>query len=217
MKKIVIIGAGGFGREVAQLVKDINKEAMEWEIIGYLDDHLESHGTIRNGLTVLGPIDLIRSNDFQHYYYICSLGDPKTRKMVIERMLEIHPSIQFATLIHPSAIIGDENRIGEGSVICARNVLTTNISIGKYVIINLSCTIGHDTTLLDYTTVLPGVNISGNVSICEGVSMGTNSSVIPGVEIGRFVTIGAGAAVTRSIPEHCTAVGIPARPIKFNQ
>lgn len=217
MKKIVIIGAGGFGREVVQLIKDINKNNKQWEIIGYLDDYPESHGTTRNGASVLGPIDLIGSPIFQDYYYICSLGNPKTRKQVIERMIEINPSIQFATLIHPSAIIGDENHIGEGTIICARNVLTTNIFIGNHVIINLSCTIGHDTTLLDYATILPGVNISGNVSICEGVSMGTNSSVIPGVEIGQFVTIGAGAAVTKSIPDYCTAVGIPARPIKFSQ
>lgn len=212
----MIIGAGGFGREVAQLIKDINNKKLQWEIMGYLDDNIVSHGTIRNGVPVLGSIDLIRANEFQNHYYICSLGEPKTRKMVIEKMIEINPKIQFATLIHPSAIIGDENRIEKGSIICARNVLTTNITIGKHVIVNLSCTIGHDTTLLDYSTVLPGVNISGNVHIHEGVSLGTNSSVIPGVEIGSFVTIGANAAVTRSIPEHCTAVGIPARPIKYH-
>jgi sugar O-acyltransferase (sialic acid O-acetyltransferase NeuD family) len=215
MKKILIIGAGGSGKEIVQLIKDINKENKTWEMIGYLDDNEKLHGKTINGIPVIGSLDLIPAFP-EDYYYICSIGDPGIKQKVLQKCYAMKPTIYFATLIHPSAIIGDENQIFAGTIICARTVITTNIKIGKHVLINYGTTIGHDTTIGDYCAILPGVNISGNVTIASGVSIGANSVVIPGVSIGIDTTIGAGSVVIRSIPDHCTAVGAPAKPIKYH-
>lgn len=105
--------------------------------------------------------------------------------------------------------------IGEGSIICAGTILTVDISIGNHVIINLDCTLGHDDIIHDFVTIYPSVNISGNIVVGECVELGTGMQIIQGKNIGKESIIGAGAVVVRYIPDRCTAVGSPAKPIKF--
>jgi sugar O-acyltransferase (sialic acid O-acetyltransferase NeuD family) len=212
MKDIVIIGAGGFGREVAWLIEDINKENTEWNILGFVDDKKEIHGTEMNGYEVLGGIEWLKSQDLN---VVCAIGDPITKKRTIERLKDSNNS--FPVLIHPSVIYSDRVSFGEGSIICAANIITTDIKIGNHVIVNLDCTIGHDATLGDYTTVLPSVNVSGFVVTEKSVSIGTGSAVIQGVKIGVNTVVGAGSVVVKDLPDNCTAVGAPAKPIKFNK
>jgi sugar O-acyltransferase (sialic acid O-acetyltransferase NeuD family) len=126
--------------------------------------------------------------------------------------------VSFPTLIHPNVIIGhDFVNIGEGSIICASNIITVNINIGKFVILNLQCTVGHDTSIKDYCSFMPSVNISGEVLIEEGVYVGTGAKIINLLSIGKNSIIGSGAVVAKSLPANCTAVGIPAKPIKFHK
>jgi sugar O-acyltransferase (sialic acid O-acetyltransferase NeuD family) len=211
MKDIVIVGAGGFGREVAWLIEDINKQNKEWNILGFVDDNKEIHGTEMNGYKVLGDIEWLKTQELN---VVCAIGDPITKKRTTERMEESNNS--FPVLIHPSVIYSDRVTFGEGSIICAANVITTDIKIGKHVIVNLDCTLGHDVTLGNYTTVLPSVNISGFVTTDECVSIGTGSAIIQGVKIGENTIVGAGSVVVKDLPENCTAVGTPAKPIKYN-
>jgi sugar O-acyltransferase (sialic acid O-acetyltransferase NeuD family) len=211
MKDIVIIGAGGFGREVAWLIEDINKKNTEWNILGFVDDNKEIHGTEMNGYKVLGDIEWLKSQELN---VVCAIGDPIPKKRTIERLNDSNNS--FPVLIHPSVIHSGSVTFGEGSIICAANIITTDIKIGDHVIINLDCTIGHDAILGDYTTVLPSVNISGFVVTDESVSIGTGSAIIQGVKIGKNTVVGAGSVVVKDLPDHCTAVGAPAKPIKFN-
>jgi sugar O-acyltransferase (sialic acid O-acetyltransferase NeuD family) len=211
MKDIVIIGAGGFGREVAWLIEDINKENTDWNILGFVDDNKEIHGTEMNGYEVLGDIEWLKSQELN---VVCAIGDPNTKKRTIERLKNSNNS--FPVLIHPSVIYSDRVSFGGGTIICAANIITTDIKIGNHVIINLDCTIGHDAILGDYTTVLPSVNVSGFVVTDESVSIGTGSAIIQGVKIGKNTVVGAGSVVVKDLPENCTAVGAPAKPIKFN-
>lgn len=214
MKRIAILGAGGHGRETAQLIKDINKVQPEWELLGYIDDNEAIHGEIRNGFQVLGATGLLAEDEYKDIYVICGFSHPQGKKKAVAQVKKLQPTIRFATLVHPSAVYGDENTIGEGTMICAGSVVTTNVTIGSHVIINYGCTVGHDCTIEDYAAILPGTNLSGNVTIREGVQTGTGTAVIPGIEIGAYTVTGAGAVVTRSLPARCTAVGIPAAPIK---
>lgn len=211
MKDIVIIGAGGFGREVAWLIEELNKVSNEWNLLGFVDDNEEIQNTEINGYKVVGNLEWLRK---QKLNVVCAIGDPLIKKVVMKKLVDSNNS--YPVLIHPSVIYSKQVVFGEGSIICAANIITTNIEIGKHVIINLDCTIGHDAKLGDYTTVLPSVNISGFVETEECVSIGTGTAVIQGVKIGRNSVVGAGAVVVKNIPANCTAVGAPAKPIKFH-
>lgn len=212
MKDIVIIGAGGFGREVAWLIEDINKTSTEWNLVGFVDDNDSIQGTEINGYNVIGNVEWLKHQEF---YVVNAIGDPIIKKKVM-KILEDSKNT-YPVLIHPSVICSDRVVIGEGAIICAGNIITVNIKIGKHAIINLDCTIGHDADVGEYTTVLPSVNVSGFVKIEECVSVGTGSAIIQGVSIGKNTIIGAGAVVVKDLPANCTAVGAPAKPIKFHE
>ncbi|WP_257348284.1 acetyltransferase [Pseudalkalibacillus decolorationis] len=212
MKDIVIIGAGGFGREVAWLIEDINKVNKEWNIVGFVDDDEKIQGTEINGYNVVGNVEWLRK---QELHVVNAIGDPIVKKKVMERIE--YSKNTYPVLIHPSVICSDKVSFGEGSIICPGNIITVNIEIGKHVIINLDCTIGHDTVIGNYTTVLPSVNVSGFVELEECVSVGTGSAIIQGVKIGENTIIGAGSVVVKNLPVNCTAVGAPAKPIKFHE
>lgn len=211
MKDIVVIGAGGFGREVIMLIEDINKLNKEWNVLGFVDDNPNILGDIINGIKVVGNIEWLTK---QKLFVINAVGHGNTRKKVNER-LKSSKNI-FATLVHPTVIKSSTVTIGEGSIICAGNIITTNVSIGQHVIINLSCTVGHDDVLSDYVTILPGSNISGFVNLFDGVTIGTGTKVIQNLSIGENTMVGAGSTVVKDLPANCTAVGTPAKPIKNN-
>lgn len=212
MKDIVIIGAGGFGREVAWLIEDINKVKPEWNIKGFVDEDTNLRGKVINGYEVLGDVEWLSNQDI---FAICAVGDSVAKKHIVYKLEGTR--IKYPVLIHPSAILSDSVKVEEGSIICAGNILTVNIRIGKHVILNLDCTVGHDVELKNYTTVLPSVNISGNVVIEEAVSLGTGSAIIQGIRINENTIVGAGSVVVRDLPANCTAVGVPAKPIKLTE
>ena len=208
LKPIIIIGAGGLGREVKCLIDDINNIKPQWEFIGFVDDNNKLNNTIE-GFEIIGTRKKIVDLDLKPYL-VCAIGDPRTRKKIISELYDYN----FATLIHPSVIKSEYVSIGEGSIICAGTILTTNIEIGKHSILNLGCRIGHDSKLGDYSSLMFGVNIAGEVEIGEGCYFGLNASVINRTNVGAWSIIGAGASVIRDIPSRVVAVGVPAVPIK---
>lgn len=213
MKKIAIIGAGGFGREVKMLIDQINAVEKKYECIGYFDDGKEK-GTLINGLPVLGKVSDLNAVT-EVVSVALALGNPEYKKKVVTLIDNVN--VIFETLIHPTVLIGiDEVTIGKGTIICAGNILTCNIAIQDYVTLNLACTIGHDTVLENFVSLMPAVNVSGEVVLEEAVYVGTGAKIINQVAVGKNTTIGAGAVVSKSLPENCTAVGIPAKPIKFH-
>lgn len=213
MEKIVIIGAGGFGREVKMLIDQINLKENKYEFLGFYDDGFEK-GTSINYNEVLGSIDDLAKIDYK-INVVVAIGSPDIKRKIVEKL--INPNISFPTLIHPSVLIGSEFvSIGKGCIICAGNIITCNIEIKDFVILNLMCTVGHDTTIHSYASFMPSVNISGEVVIHEEVYVGTGAKIINQLEIGKQTIVGAGAVVSKSLPERCTAVGIPAKPFKFH-
>ena len=215
MNNLIIVGASGFGREVAWLIERINRSKPTWEMLGFLDDNMDLQNVNVNGYPVLGMLkDAIY---YPEVFFVCAIGSAKIRRMVISKLLEINSKIKFGTLIDPSVDVSEYNQIGEGTIICAHTILTVNIKVGKHVIINLDCTIGHDAILEDFVTVYPSVNISGITCIGEGSELGTGAQIIQQKNVGRNSIIGAGAVVVKDIPENCVAVGAPAKPIKANE
>jgi sugar O-acyltransferase (sialic acid O-acetyltransferase NeuD family) len=212
LKDLYIIGAGGFGREVAWLVERINDVIPTWNLKGFIDDNTSLHGNLEDGYSVVGDCAYLASIP-QETWAVCAVGAAKVRKKIIEKLKR--SNLKFATLIDPSVMLSKRVSIGEGSIICAGTIITVDISIGEHVIINLDCTIGHDDIIRDFVTLYPSVNVSGNVIVGECTELGTGMQIIQGKNIGKESIVGAGAVVIRDIPEKCTAVGSPAKPIKF--
>lgn len=207
MKDLLIVGAGGFGREVAWLVERINQVTPKWNLLGFIDDQAKSIMNVN--YPIVGTTADI--TNYPNAYLVCAVGNSQTRKKIIQKIHLISPFQKFAVLIDPNAIYSDTVQFGEGSIICAGSILTVNIKIGRHVIINLDCTVGHDAILDDYNTLYPSVNISGNVHSAFCVEFGTGMQVIQGIDICENVIIGAGSTVIRNINEPGVYVGSPAK------
>lgn len=214
MKKqdIVVFGAGGFGREVMWMLEEAQKTKPQWNICGFIDDtpaykdkKIQQHPVIGNTNWLLGykkPIQVI-----------CALGESKPRMEVIHK-LSVNPNISFPAFVAPDCTISPYVTLGKGSIICASVVVTVNVTIGNFVIINYQSVIGHDAIINDYVSIYPSVNISGFVQIGKHTQVGVGSKVLPHVTVGNQVIIGAGAIVTKNVRSHTTVIGIPAKPIK---
>ena len=214
MQDVVIVGVGGLGREVCQWLEDINRVSPTFNVLGFLDDDTTKHGTISHDLPVLGGLDWIESRAHGAATVI-GVGNPAPKRKVVERLRAYTRG--FPSVIHPNAVIGRYVEIGEGAVVCPGVILTTDIRIGRFVTFNFDLTVGHDAEIEDFVTLMPGTHISGYVKVREGASVGCGAVTVPGVEIGAWSVVGAGAVVAQSLPPNCTAVGVPARPIKTRE
>lgn len=210
MKDLYIIGAGGFGREVAWLVERINKVSPAWNLKGFIDDDESIWDSKEDGYPVLGGCEHLKN--MGDVYAICAVGSAKVRKQIIDKLTD--SQVEYATLIDPSVIASERLDIGKGSIICAGSILTVDVKIGKHVIINLDCTVGHDVIIEDYVTVYPSVNISGNVKIGEQSELGTGTQIIQGKKLIEGTILGAGAVVTKDTEESGIYVGVPARKVR---
>lgn len=206
MSKIFIYGASGFGREVIDLVRDIRSysESECLENIVLIDDN-------PNLLNVSG-LKLISSRDFNPEMgeVVVAIADPNIRQSIVNRLPE---ETVYATLIHPSALIGRNTKISKGSIICAGVIVTCNIEMGIHSHLNLGTTVGHDCNVGNYFTTAPHVNISGSCSIKDNVYFGTKAATKQGVNIVSDVIVGMGANVLKSLSEPGTYVGTPAKLI----
>ncbi len=209
MKKLAIYGAGGFGRETAVMIAQINAHYLSWDLIGFFDDRLQKGDEV-DGLKILGNISDL--NSYADNLLICiAVADPWIRFRLIKKIT--NPRIDFPLIVHPKAIVGDERRntFGRGSIITAGVILTTGIALGEFCIINLSSTVGHDVTLGSCCTVMPACSISGKVSIGGCTVLGTGSRIIQGISIGENCMIGAGSVVTKDFGNNLKIIGVPAR------
>ena len=211
MNQIVIFGAGGFGREIQWLIERINEVSPQWEIKGYIDDGVSS-GTVIDGYSVLGGSEYLLTYESE-LAVACAVGNARTRKKIIDNISR-NKKLTFPNLIDPSVHMSKRIEFGRGNLICAANILTVDIQIGDFNIINLDCTVGHDVEMASYITIYPSVNISGCVSIGELCEIGTGTQIIQEKEITDEVIIGAGSVIMKDVKESGTYVGVPARKIK---
>jgi sugar O-acyltransferase (sialic acid O-acetyltransferase NeuD family) len=215
IEKVVIIGTGGFGREVLDVLEAVNQVETRYEILGFITEPgFQKPGELINDKPVLGYYDWLEQNKDQ-VRAICGVGAPATRLRLIRQAEQM--GVQFFSVIHPRAILTRWVKLGTGSIITAGCILTNNITIGEHVHLNLDCTVGHDVVIEDCVTVSPGVHISGNVRLEEGSFIGTGANLIEGKTVGRWAVVGAGSVVVKDVPANSTAVGIPAAVIKTRQ
>jgi sugar O-acyltransferase (sialic acid O-acetyltransferase NeuD family) len=215
-KNLVIFGIGGMGREAHQIVEDINVVAPEFNFLGFLDEKRENHGCDVHGFPVLGGLEWLEQHSDIDVHVVIAIGNTIARKKIIAR-IEQSCDVKFHKLVHPQAWIGNRVAIGDGAIICAGARLTTDIVIGKHVIVNVGAAIFHDAHIHDYVTVAPSVNISGAVQVGEGCDLGIGSIIIQGKSIGPWSIIGAGTVVIHDVASDVTVVGVPAKVIKTRQ
>lgn len=210
MRDLYIIGAGGFGREVAWLVERINEVKPTWNLKGFIDDNESLWGGKEDDYSVLGGTSYLQKQ--KKAYAVCAVGSSATRKIIVDKFSG--SNVKFATLIDPSVLRSKHVKIGKGSIICAGTIITVDVTIGDHVIVNLDCTIGHDAQINDFVTLYPSVNVSGNTMIGKCVELGTGMQIIQGKKVISNTIVGAGSVVVHDIEESGTYVGGPAKKIK---
>lgn len=203
-RPLYLYGAGGLGKEVLALVQTMDS----WEMKAFIDNRWDK---IQNYCGY--PVISLNEVKTTFAYVLLCFGDPKSKSYVYKQCYNtkfIYPIIK-----HSQSLILDPKNVemGEGTIITAGVTMTTNIKIGKHVLINLHCTVGHDVTIDDFTSIMPGANISGNVCIGREVLIGAAATILNGIRIGDGARIGAGAVVTKDVKSGETVTGIPAKPI----
>jgi sugar O-acyltransferase (sialic acid O-acetyltransferase NeuD family) len=201
--QLVIIGSGGFGREVFDVAGDQGIDVAGF--VADYDQHLDEVAAL--GSAVLGGVDALSGLDAR---FVVGVGSPSARRALDERARALG-SVAAPALRHSTSTVGREVRIGDGSVVCAHAAITTNCTLGRHDHVNLHASIGHDCVLGDFVTLAPGARISGHCTLADGVELGTNAAIIPGITVGEGAVIGAGAVVTKDVPPGVVAVGVPAK------
>ena len=213
-KDLILVGAGGFGREVLWQMGESTLCTGKYNIIGFVDDAPGLVGTQINGTPVLGNIRLLLDYPKEICVAIC-IANPKIRKSIYTK-LKANPKINFPTIIANNVHYSDLVTFGQGCIICLSTILTVNATLGDFVIVNPNCSIAHDTVLGDFVTLYYNVNVAGNVHINSHAEIGTGTNIIQGKTVGKSTVVGAGSVIIRDIPPSCTAVGVPAAPIKYH-
>lgn len=211
MKDIAIFGAGGFGREVACLIRLINEslENKRWNFLGFFDDNEKLQGSHNEYGKILGGREKL--NSWKHPLdIVIAIGNPLVVKLVAEGIK--NPLVEFPNIIAPNTIWLDKNNvcIGKGNVICSGCLISCNVEIGDFNVFNGFIALGHDTSIGNYNVIMPSCNISGGVVFGSCNFMGVKSAVLQYLRVGNNVRISTGSVLMKNAKDNCLYVGIPA-------
>lgn len=210
---LVIIGAGGFGRETADVVEALNagESAPVWDLVGTVDDSPSEANLERlaaRGIAHLGGVAELLARP-ERPRYVVGIGSPSVREAIADRLDAA--GFRAATLVHPAATVGSNCVIGEGSVVLAGARVTTNIRLGRHVHLNPNVTIGHDTVLEDFVSMNPASSVSGDCIIGPRALIGVAAVVLNQLTVGAGALVGGAACVVRNVPPNSVVKGVPAR------
>jgi sugar O-acyltransferase (sialic acid O-acetyltransferase NeuD family) len=204
MKDIVVLGQGGFAKEVEFLISEINSKTLSWNFLGFVGPESKTD-------RYFGSDEYLK----QYSENICvaiGIGDPLRNRNLIAEVRNIS-NLSFPNLIHPSAIMSNSVNMGIGNIICANNVFTVDLHIGNFNIFNLSCTYGHDAIIGDFNIFNPGVHVSGGVNLGDENLVGTNAAILQYLSIGNSNKIGAGTVITKNFDNNSTILGVPGKKV----
>lgn len=201
-KKVIIIGAGGHAKVIADIIEKSGDQ-----IVGFLDDKIEKNTIIVKGYKVIGDLNnrFLLSIANKDYEFITAIGDNKKRKEI-----STSPNLKFYTAIHPSAQIGLDVKIEEGTAIMANVCINSSARIGKHCIINTGAIIEHDNIIENFVHISPNATLGGTVKVGENTHIGIGSVVKNNITICQNCTVGAGAVVVKNIEKEGTYIGVPA-------
>jgi sugar O-acyltransferase (sialic acid O-acetyltransferase NeuD family) len=214
-KRLVIIGAGGFAREIRMLAEDITRTPAaeaDYEFVGYLISDPGTVGPHDSVEDILGDFEWLEGNRDKWDCLAMGIGNAAPRLKVADELEAVWGPEYWPALIHPSAHFDDAScRVGHGVQICANVIGTVNLVFEPFAMVNLSCTLGHEAVLKRACTLNPSVNISGGVTVGAGTLVGTGAQILQYLEVGSGSIVGAGALVTKPVADGVTAVGMPAK------
>lgn len=205
---LLIIGASGFGREVLQWVKDINKIEKQWNVLGFLDDNLNALNGYECDFKVIGTIKNWTPKENEHF--VIAIANPSIKEQIVTEMEA--KGANFVSIIHPTALIGEFNHIGRGVVVYPYADITVNVKVGNFVSL-LGAKIGHDAAIGDFTTICGHCGINGHSAIGNKVFIGSHVVVAPGKKVGDGAFIGNGSVVVTNIKSGYKVFGNPAKRI----
>lgn len=207
---IVIVGTGGHGREVLDVLEALQSTGESWRVLGFLDDSPARHGRTIRGLPVLGGIAWLADCDAdQRPQAFLGIGAAGVRLKLASQLASL--GVTSPALVHPRATVTPHVTMGEGVLVTAGSVITSDVTIGAHSFLNVGASVSHDGAVGRFCSIQMGARLSGAVTLGDGVEIGVGAVVRQNIEIGEWTVIGAGAAVVRSIPCNVVAVGVPAR------
>lgn len=208
MKKLLIIGAGGFGRELYAWASQHPDCCERWDRLGFLDDNPAALRELGDFAPIF-PLSGHRPS--ADALYLNGIAQPDLKQKLLPPL--ISAGAEFLTFVHPTAKVGDRVRLGRGAVLCPGAIVTADATVGEFVTLNLRATVGHDAVVGAWSTVSAHCDITGFVQVGEAVFMGSRASIIPGRRVGDRAKVGAGAIVFSHVPPDVTVFGNPARPL----
>jgi sugar O-acyltransferase (sialic acid O-acetyltransferase NeuD family) len=210
-RPLAIVGAGGLGRETAEMIGAINTIRPTWHLLGFFDDDLTVQGATIGGLPVLGPV--AAAADIGEAIAICTarptIGSSRAR---ISALLDLDDE-QLPSLVHPATSLANSTVVGAGAILLAGVVATADVTIGAHVVVMPQTVLTHDDRIDDFVTIASGVRLGGSVHVEREAYLGAGANVREGVTIGAAALVGMGSVVLHDVPGGETWAGVPARPL----